>query len=427
MTQVLRDKQIVLGITGGIAAYKAADVASRLVKAGATVDVIMTEAATKFVTPLTFQALTHRPVVTEMFALLREMEIGHVALARRADLLIIAPATANTIAKLAAGLADNILTATALDTRAPILLAPSMETGMWENPMTQDNVARLQKRCPEPCPEQSRRVAEGTRDVTVVGPGVGRLASGGRGSGRMAEPAEIIDWARIILGRGGSLAKQRVVVTTGGTQEPIDPVRFIGNHSSGKMGYALALAARDRGAKVTLVSAPTALPAPIGVQLVAVQTAQEMLQAVLAALLESDALIMAAAVADYRPAAAAAHKLKKGEAGLDLKLIRTPDILAEVATRRAELGQPRVVVGFAAETQDLVANAQAKLKAKRLDLMVANDARQAMGADVNQVTLLNASGGVEELPLLPKDEVAEQVMDRVVELLRGGNDEQAMA
>jgi phosphopantothenoylcysteine decarboxylase/phosphopantothenate--cysteine ligase len=411
MTQVLRDKQIILGITGGIAAYKAADVASRLVKAGATVDVVMTEAATKFVTPLTFQALTHRPVVTEMFALLREMEIGHVALARRADLLIIAPATANTIAKLAAGLADNMLTATALDTRAPILLAPAMETGMWENPLSQDNVARLQK----------------TGDVTVVGPGVGRLASGGIGPGRMAEPAEIVDWARIILGRGGSLAGQRVVVTTGGTQEPIDPVRFIGNHSSGKMGYALALAARDRGAKVALVSAPTALPAPIGVQLVAVQAAEEMRQAVLAALPESDALIMAAAVADYRPAAAAAHKLKKGEAGLDLELVRTPDILAEVATRRAELGRPRVVVGFAAETQDLVANAQAKLKAKRLDLMVANDARQAMGADVNQVTLLDASGGIEELPLLPKDEVAERVMDRVVELLRGGSDEQAMA
>jgi phosphopantothenoylcysteine decarboxylase/phosphopantothenate--cysteine ligase len=410
MIQVLRDKQIVLGITGGIAAYKAADVASRLVKAEATVDVVMTKAATKFVTPLTFQALTHRPVVTEMFALLREMEIGHVALARRADLLIIAPATANTIANLAAGLADNMLTATALDTRAPILLAPAMETGMWENPMTQDNVARLQK----------------MRDVTVVGPGVGRLASGGMGPGRMAEPAEIVDWARVILGRGGSLTGWRVVVTTGGTQEPIDPVRFIGNHSSGKMGYALALAARDRGAKVTLVSAPTALPAPIGVQLVAVQTAQEMLQAVLAALPESDALIMAAAVADYRPAAAAAHKLKKGEAGLDLELIRTPDILAEVATRRAELGRPRTVVGFAAETQHLLANAQAKLKAKRLDLMVANDARQAMGADVNQVTLLDASGSIEELPLLPKDEVAEQVMDRVVELLRGGSDEQTM-
>jgi phosphopantothenoylcysteine decarboxylase/phosphopantothenate--cysteine ligase len=410
MTRVLREKQIVLGITGGIAAYKAADVASRLVKAGATVDVVMTEAATEFVTPLTFQALTHRPVVTEMFALLREIEIGHVALARRADLLIIAPATANTIAKLAAGLADNMLTATALDTRAPILLAPAMETGMWENPLTQDNVAHLQK----------------TGDVTVVGPGVGHLASGGMGPGRMAEPAEIVDWARVILGRGGSLAGQRVVVTTGGTQEPIDPVRFIGNHSSGKMGYALALAARDRGAKVTLVSAPTALPAPIGAQLAAVQTAQEMRQAVLAALPESDALIMAAAVADYRPAAAAAHKLKKGEAGLDLELIRTPDILAEVATRRAELGRPRVVVGFAAETQDLVANAQAKLKAKRLDLMVANDACQAMGADVNQVTLLDASGSIEELPLLPKDEVAEQVMDRVVELLRGGSDEQAM-
>jgi phosphopantothenoylcysteine decarboxylase/phosphopantothenate--cysteine ligase len=409
MTQVLRDKQIVLGITGGIAAYKAADVASRLVKAGATVDVVMTEAATEFVTPLTFQALTHRPVVTEMFALLREMEIGHVVLARRADLLIITPATANTIAKLAAGLADNMLTATALGTRAPILLTPAMETGMWENPMTQDNVARLQK----------------TGDITVVGPEVGRLASGGMGPGRMAEPAEIIDWARIILGRGGSLAGQRVVVTTGGTQEPIDPVRFIGNHSSGKMGYALALAARDRGAKVTLVSAPTALPAPIGVQLVAVQAAEEMRQAVLAALPESDALIMAAAVADYRPAAAAAHKLKKGEAGLDLELVRTPDILAEVSARRAELGRPRVVVGFAAETQDLLANAQAKLKAKRLDLMVANDARQAMGADVNQVTLLGASGSIEEMPLLPKDEVAERVMDRVVELLRGGSDEQA--
>ena len=409
MTQVLRDKQIVLGITGGIAAYKAADVASRLVKAGATVDVVMTEAATEFVTPLTFQALTHRPVVTEMFALLQETEIGHVSLAQRADLLIIAPATANTIAKLAAGLADNMLTATALGTRAPILLAPAMETDMWENPPTRDNVARLQK----------------ARDVTVVGPGVGRLASGGVGPGRMAEPAEIVDWARIILGRGGPLARQRVVVTTGGTREPIDPVRFIGNHSSGKMGYALALAARDRGAKVTLVSAPTALPAPVGVQLVAVQTAQEMGQAVLAALPESDALIMAAAVADYRPAVAVAHKLKKGEAGLELELVRTPDILAEVATRRAELGWPRVVVGFAAETQDLVANAQAKLKAKRLDLMVANDARQAMGADVNQVTFLDASGGVEELPLLPKDEVAERVMDRVVELLGGDSDEQA--
>jgi phosphopantothenoylcysteine decarboxylase/phosphopantothenate--cysteine ligase len=415
MTQVLRDKHIILGITGGIAAYKTAEVASRLVKAGATVDVVMTEAATKFVTPLTFQALTHRPVITEMFALLQETEIGHVSLAQRADLLIIAPSTANTIAKLAIGLADNMLTATALDTRAPFLLAPAMETGMWENPLTQDNVARLQK----------------ARDVTVVGPGVGRLASGGVGPGRMAEPAEIVDWVRIILGRGGPLAGQRVLVTTGGTREPIDPVRFVGNHSSGKMGYALALAARDRGAKVTLVSAPTALPAPVGLQLVAVQTAQEMRQAVLSALPRSsgkmcDALIMAAAVADYRPAVAVAQKLKKGETGLELELVRTPDILAEVATQRAELGWPRVVVGFAAETQDLIANAQAKLKAKRLDLMVANDARQAMGADVNQVTLLDASGGIEEMPLLPKDEVAERVMERVVELLQGGSDEQTM-
>jgi phosphopantothenoylcysteine decarboxylase/phosphopantothenate--cysteine ligase len=419
MAQVLRDRHIILGITGGIAAYKAADVASRLVKAGAVVDVVMTEAATKFVAPLTFQALTHRPVVTEMFALLRETEIGHVSLAQRADLLIIAPVTANTIAKLAAGLADNMLTATALDTQAPILLAPAMETGMWENPLTQDNVARLQKRCSDGLTGSPQRLVEGKRDVTVVGPGVGRLASGGVGPGRMAEPAEIVDWARVILGREGPLAGQRVMVTAGGTQEPIDPVRFIGNFSSGKMGYALALAARDRGAKVVLVSAPTALPAPVGVQLVAVQTAQEMRQAVLAALPESEALIMAAAVADYQPTVAAAHKIKKGETGLVLELVRTPDILAEVATRRSELGWPRVVVGFAAETQNLVANAQAKLKAKRLDLMVANDARQAMGADVNQVTLLDASGNVEELPLLPKNEVAERVMDRVVKLLQG--------
>jgi phosphopantothenoylcysteine decarboxylase/phosphopantothenate--cysteine ligase len=411
MPQVLRNKHIVLGITGGIAAYKAAEVASRLVKAGATVDVVMTEAAIKFVAPLTFQALTHRPVVTEMFTLLGETEIGHVSLAQWADLLIIAPATANTIAKLAAGLADSMLTATALGTQVPILLAPAMETRMWENPLTQGNIARLQE----------------AQDVTMVGPGVGRLASGGVGPGRMAEPVEIVDWVRIILGRGGGLAGQRVVVTTGGTQEPIDPVRFVGNHSSGKMGYALALAARDRGAEVTLVSAPTALPAPTGVRLVGVQTAQEMYQAVLETLPESDALIMAAAVADYRPAEAVVHKIKKGEGGLELTLVRTTDILAEVATQRAELGCPRVVVGFAAETQDLVANAQAKLEAKRLDLMVANDARQAMGADVNQVTLLDASGGVEELPLLPKDEVAERVMDRVVELLQGGNDEQAMA
>jgi phosphopantothenoylcysteine decarboxylase/phosphopantothenate--cysteine ligase len=404
MAQVLRDKHIVLGVTGGIAAYKAADVASRLVKARATVDVVMTEAATEFMTPLTFQALTHRPAVTEMFALLPETEIGHVSLAQRADLLIVAPATANTIAKLAAGMADNMLTAIALDTRAPILLAPAMETGMWENPLTQDNVARLQK----------------TRDVTVVGPGTGRLASGGIGPGRMAEPAEIVNWARIVLGRRGPLAGHRVVVTAGGTREPIDPVRFIGNHSSGKMGYALALAARDRGAKVALVSAPTALPTPVGLQQVAVQTAREMRQAVLAALPESDALIMAAAVADYRPVGAAAHKIKKGGSGLELELVRTTDILAEVAAQRTELGWPRVVVGFAAETQDLLANAQAKLQAKCLDLMVANDARQAMGAKVNQVTLLDVSGGVEELPLLPKDEVAERVMDRVVELLQGG-------
>ncbi len=234
----LKGKSIVLGITGGIAAYKAAALCSHLVKVGAEVDVILTDAAREFVTPLTFQALTHRPVVTDMFSLLAETDIGHVSLARRAAILVIAPATANTIAKLAAGLADNMLTTTALAAEAPILLAPAMESHMWSNPLTQDNVARLQR----------------LRDVTLVGPGEGRLASGASGIGRMAEPEEILDAACWALGRQGALAGKRVIVTAGGTREPLDPIRFLGNRSSGQMGYALARAARDLGAQVTLIS-----------------------------------------------------------------------------------------------------------------------------------------------------------------------------
>ena len=399
---VLRDRHVVLGVTGGIAAYKACDLASRLVKAGAIVDVIMTEAATHFVAPLTFQTLTQRPVVTDMFALLQETEIGHVSLAHRAELLIIAPATANTIAKLAAGLADNMLTATALDTRAPLLIAPAMETGMWENPITQANLARLRER----------------RDVTVVGPAVGRLASGGVGVGRMAEPEEIFEWACIVLGCRSDLAGQRVVVTAGGTQEPVDPVRILTNRSSGKMGVALAVAARNRGAAVTLIHAPLLVPLPTGVQAVPVSTAMDMRQAVLAAVPEIDVLIMAAAVADYRPAAPAAHKIKKErEEALTLHLVRNPDILSEVAAQRQTSGRPQVVVGFAAESRDLVANARAKLAAKRLDLIVANDitARDSgFGVDTNRVTILDAEGGVMELPLLAKAEVAERVLDQVV-------------
>ncbi len=393
----LTNKSIVLGVTGGIAAYKAAALCSHLVKGGAAVDVILTDAACEFVAPLTFQALTHRPVVTGMFTLLAETEIGHVSLAKRADLLIIAPATANTIAKLAAGLADNMLTTTALATEAPILLAPAMESHMWTNPITQDNVERL-------CQH---------RDVSLVGPGEGRLASGASGVGRMAEPEEILDAARWVLGRHGPLAGRRVVVTAGGTREPLDPIRFLGNRSSGKMGYALACAARDRGAQVTLVST-TGQPAPFGAELVPVETASEMCGSVLDALPDTDVLLMAAAVADFCPSEYQDRKIKKGSKGLTLELQRAPDILAQVAkVRRAD----QVIVGFAAETEDLLENARDKLQRKRLDLIVANDARLAMGAGTNQVTVLGADGSVEALPLLSKDEVAERILDRVVALV----------
>jgi phosphopantothenoylcysteine decarboxylase/phosphopantothenate--cysteine ligase len=332
-----------------------------------------------------------------MFTLLAETEIGHVSLAKRAELLIIAPATANTLAKMAAGLADNMLTTTALATEAPILLAPAMESHMWTNPLTQDNVARLGR----------------LRDMTLVGPGEGRLASGASGVGRMAEPEEILDATRWVLARSGPLSGRRVVVTAGGTREPLDPIRFLGNRSSGRMGYALARAARDLGASVTLIST-TGQPAPFGAELEPVETASEMCEAVLGLLPEVDVLLMAAAVADYRPALQAEQKIKKEEAGLSLRLVRTTDILAQVAGRRRD---NQVVVGFAAETENLRENALSKLARKRLDLIVANDARRAMGAADNQVMLLGADGSVEELPVLGKNEVAGRILTRVLTLL----------
>ena len=398
----LQGKRIVLGVTGGIAAYKAAYLASRLVQAGALVDVVMTDAATQLVSPLTFQALTHRPVSVQLWTLLRETDITHVSLGQSADLMIIAPATANTLAKLACGLADNLLTSTALDTRAPILVAPAMETGMWLNPATQANLALLSD-----------------RGVYVAGPAEGRLASGGTGLGRMVEPAEILDEARRIIGLKGDFAGIRLLVTAGGTREPLDPVRFLGNRSSGKMGYALAAAARDRGATVTLVSAPTALTAPRGATQVPVESAGEMRDAVMARLADFDALVMAAAVADYRPQTVQTHKIKKSAGQLTMRLERTPDILLEVAAQRSSTGRPRVVVGFAAETDDLIANARAKLERKRLDLIVANDVTapdSGFGTDTNRVVLLDDAGS-EALPLLPKDQVADRILDRVRALL----------
>lgn len=401
---VLARRPVVLGVSGGIAAYKAADLASRLVRAGAALEVVMTPAAAEFVRPLTFQALTHRPVAIEMFSLLEDREIGHVALGQRAALMIVAPATANTLARLACGLADNLLVTTALACRGPLLLAPAMESGMWQHPATRANLETLTR-----------------RGAFVVGPEKGRLASGASGEGRMAEPETILEAACWVLGRSGPLAGKKVVVTAGGTREPIDPVRFIGNPSSGKMGFALARAARDRGAEVTLIHGPVALQPPYGVASLAVGTAAQMQEAVLAAVAHADVLLMAAAVADYRPRAAAPQKIKKEAETARLELVRTEDILALVAERRrrGDAG-PAVVVGFAAETEELLRHAAEKLEKKGLDLIVANDvsaAESGFEAETNRVVILDPRGGVESLPLLPKREVAEAVLDRIVPLL----------
>lgn len=403
--RVLRGKMILLGVTGGIAAYKAVTVASRLTQAGATVDVLMTEAAQHFVTPLTFSAITGRPVTSDLWAQGRG-QILHVTMARDADLFLVAPATANTIAAMALGLASNPLTATALATRAPLLLAPAMETGMWENPATQGHVRTLLE-----------------RGATLVGPMPGRLASGAVGMGRMAEPPQIVEMARKVLGRKGPLAGSHVVITAGGTQEPLDPVRFLGNRSTGKMGMAIARSARDFGATVTVVHSPLQVPIPFGVASIPVMTAQEMRDAVFERLLQADVLIGAAAVADYRPGTAAGQKIKK-KGDLSIGLVRNADILEEVGQQRGATGRPRIAVGFAAETEDLLANAKAKLESKNLDLILVNDVsapHSGFGVDTNQVTLLDRWGDVLPWPLLSKDEVADRLMVWVARQLRGAN------
>ncbi len=394
---MLANKTVILGITGSIAAYKAADIASKLTQAGAKVEVVMTESATRFVTPLTLRSITGRPVVTDMFELASEFSIEHVALAEAADVLVIAPATANIIAKLAAGIADDMLCCTVLATRAPIIVAPAMESNMFQNSITQDNLAKLK-----------------ARGFTIIEPGYGRLASGKVGLGRMAEVERVIGTIKQVLGRNEDLAGKRIVVTAGGTQEPLDPVRHLGNRSSGKMGYALAEAARDRGAAVSLITAPVSLPEPVGIDVVPVKTAAGMKEAVEKIVAQADALIMAAAVADYQPKKVAEAKIKKETASLTLELVRTPDILAEVKGNF-------IRIGFAAESEDMVANAQQKLEKKQLDLIVANDITDPTGgfdADTNQVTLIDRDGKVESLPLLTKREVADKILDRVVGLLK---------
>ncbi len=394
----LTDRQIVLGVSGSIAAYKAADLASKLTQAGVRLDVLLTPAAVEFVTPLTFQGLSGRPAYVDMFDTSSAAAELHIELARRAEALLIAPASATTIARVALGLAEDMISLTALATRAPIIVCPAMDPQMFEHEATQGHLETLRG-----------------RGAHVVGPEVGRLASGHTGPGRMSEVDTIIGALRYVLGRGGDLAGKKVVVSAGGTQEPIDPVRYVGNYSSGKMGYALAEAARDRGADVVLVSGPAALPQPYAVRLLSVRRAAEMRDAVLAECADADAVVMAAAVADYQPAEAVGQKIKRRREGLSLSLVRTPDILAELGQRDG-----LVKVGFAAESEELLANARRKLEEKGLDLIVANDVTAegcGFGSDTNKVTLLDGQSE-EELPLLDKYEVAVRVLDRVAALVR---------
>jgi phosphopantothenoylcysteine decarboxylase/phosphopantothenate--cysteine ligase len=395
----LNGKRILLGVTGSIAAYKAVELLRLLTQAGAEVQVVMTEAATKFVAPLTFETLTRQPVLLDMWSLAYSHRIGHIEATQRADLFVVAPATARTIARLALGLADDFLSCIYLASRCPVVVAPAMDCDMLAHPAVEENLKCLRG-----------------RGVHIVEPSTGPLASGLVGRGRLAELSEILGRIELILVPRPDLTGQVILVTAGPTREPLDPVRFLSNRSSGKMGYAVAEAAAARGAHVILVSGPTALPAPTTVDVIHVETAEEMFRAVLAELEIAHVVIKAAAVADYRPKQRADRKIKKEQALPEITLEPTPDILAEIGKRKGS----RILVGFAAETEDLVANARKKLERKHLDLMVANDVGKpgaGFDVDTNVVKILDASGGVEALPLLSKREVADRILDRVAALL----------
>ena len=398
MTYSLQGKTISLGVTGSIACYKAVDLASKLMQLNADVDVLMTPSALRFLTPLTFTAITHRPVITSMFDPQSELSINHVAAAERADLVAVVPATANSLAKIAHGRADDPVSATILATRAPVLVAPAMDANMFESPATQANVELLRQ-----------------RGIYVAGPAEGRMASGLVGRGRLLEPAELVGHIRILLGRAGDLAGRKIVVSAGGTREAIDPVRVIANHSSGKMGYAIAEAARDRGAQAVIVSAPTALPDPTGVKVARINSALEMGHALDSECADADAIIMAAAVADWRVAEIADQKVKKtGADSWTIDLVKNPDLIAGIHADKL------VKVGFAAESEDLIDNARSKIQSKGLHMIVANDitAEDAgFAVDDNRVIILDREGSIERLPLMSKYDVGVEILDRVIPLL----------
>lgn len=386
---------MVLGVTGSIAAYKAAEIISRLKKEKADVKVVMTKGATEFITPLTLQTLSQNPVAVEAFALPERWEVEHISLADQGDLFLLAPATANVIGKIASGIADDLLTATVMATKAPVVIAPAMNVKMYENPITQANIEKLL-----------------SLGYKLVEPGYGPLACGYEGKGRLADIDSIIAGVKEVLANQQDFAGMRILVTAGPTQEPIDPVRFLSNHSTGKMGYALAEAAVRRGAEVILVSGPTNLLPPKGVTLVKVQTAREMYQAVLKYLPNTQVIIKSAAVADYRPKSVASQKIKKGSDDWSIELERNPDILYELGQRK----EKTILVGFAAETNDLVENALNKIKKKNLDLIVANDltlAGAGFGTDTNIVKLISSDGQVQGLPQMSKKELAHLILDRV--------------
>jgi phosphopantothenoylcysteine decarboxylase/phosphopantothenate--cysteine ligase len=395
----LTDRSIVLGATGSIAVYKAVDLASKLTQCGASVEVLLTPEAARFVSPITFQGVTGRRPYWDMWDANSDLAEPHISVARAADLMVIAPATATTIARVAIGLAEDMVSLTALATRAPIVVCPAMDSQMYEHAAIQEHVETLRR-----------------RGVHFIGPEEGRLASGQVGTGRFSEVEKILGGIRYVLGQRGDLTGKKIVVSAGPTHEPIDPVRFVGNRSSGKMGFALAEAARDRGARTTLVTGPVSLADPYGVESVHVETASQMRDAVLEQVADADGLVMAAAVADYQPPEALGQKIKrKDRDGLDLSLVRTPDILAEVGARPG-----LIKVAFAAESHDVVGYARQKIASKGVDLIAANDITAAgagFGTETNRVTIIDRSGAEEELPLLSKYDVAWRILDRVVALL----------
>ena len=395
----LSGKKIVLGVTGGIAAYKAVEVASRLRKAGAEVHVIMTREATEFVTELTFREISGQPVTTDMWSKVTHFQVEHIALANLADLMLIAPATANIIAKTAAGIADDMLTTTLLAVRAPVFIAPAMNTNMYDNPVTQRNIAELQH-----------------RGFHVIDPASGHLACGINGKGRLPEPCDIVREIEAFFQQEQTLTGRRILVTAGGTIEPLDPVRYIGNRSTGRMGYAVAAEAARRGAEVVLVSGPSSLPDPTGVETIRIDTAHQMQAEVMERYPAVDAVIMSAAVADYRPKTVAADKIKKSDDELVLHLERNPDILFGLGQQKKQ----QVLIGFAAETCNVEEYARRKLAKKNLDYIVANDVSQTdagFGVDTNRIKLFAKDGTMTEYPLMSKKELAGIILDHLAESL----------